>query len=750
MDRRPSRLLLFLGFSLILGPFSGHPALALDSYTSTMVLSPAERSAQARGVAVSDANDVYVIGFIEANFDADEIWIAKYDSDLVLVSSATAKGSAGPMASQTGIGIDVDDAGNVYAVGYVENIGTGQDIWVAKYDADLVLQASVTINGAGSYSDRANGVIADDNGNVYVVGEIADGSQNFNIWIAKFDSSLSLVQSQTIDGAAGGSDGGHGIALCGGNVFATGVIYSASTDGDAYIGKFTTDLVSVDDVLINGSGSDYDIGHGIACDANGDLYVSGRKTETTGGSNLWVGKFDSSLNSLASQSVDGPGTSSDMGHGITIDKFNRVIVAGAVDGQSGDDVPEFYVAAFDSNLAPGPHVTTTAGGGRGHGVASDGDGNIYAAGHAPAPNAFPAIWITKHGGNSAGSLRVVANPASVLAGATTQVTVTVLDSSSNPVPDQSVHFSVTAGSGQLDISSGTTNGSGVVTAVLSTNGLLPSRDRIRITSGGLSADFVVHSAMQVSPTAGGTVTCGDDPDTKLTIPANAFRELVDILIKLTGDLSSDDQDKVNRANQKNRGRIVSAIVREFNALKQDGSNYGEFDGFVTVEIPYTDNDNDGTEDSTGIPVKDLKILRLDEISERWREVKDSGEQEVDEARKVIRTKLQHFSIYSIGGAAAAGLDDVVVYPNPINFASAVRNTLKFGNLSANSEITIYDVTGRLVRRLKPGTPENDGVSGLCEWQGKNESGEAVAAGLYYFFIKDDGGNARKGRFAVTK
>ncbi|GAI15772.1 unnamed protein product, partial [marine sediment metagenome] len=118
--------------------------------------------------------------------------------------------------------------------------------------------------------------------------------------------------------------------------------------------------------------------------------------------------------------------------------------------------------------------------------------------------------------------------------------------------------------------------------------------------------------------------------------------------------------------------------------------------------------------------------------------------------KVVKAELRYFSIYTIGVAVASNLDEVVVYPNPVNFSKAIRGTIKFENLTKNAKIKIFDITGRLVRTLNPGTAENDGLTGKAEWNGKNEDGEVVGMGLYIYLIIDEEDHKKCGKIGVVK
>jgi hypothetical protein len=65
-------------------------------------------------------------------------------------------------------------------------------------------------------------------------------------------------------------------------------------------------------------------------------------------------------------------------------------------------------------------------------------------------------------------------------------------------------------------------------------------------------------------------------------------------------------------------------------------------------------------------------------------------------------------------------------PNPMNPMTTIRYELRD---AARVRLTIHDATGRLVRRLLDGTPEEAGYH-VVEWNGRDESGHAVGSGVY--------------------
>lgn len=88
-----------------------------------------------------------------------------------------------------------------------------------------------------------------------------------------------------------------------------------------------------------------------------------------------------------------------------------------------------------------------------------------------------------------------------------------------------------------------------------------------------------------------------------------------------------------------------------------------------------------------------------------------------------------------------------VYPNPSH--DLVR--IAFGPTAPNSiiiesyqlRVTVHNVTGRLVRRLRDG-PIGVGDHGEITWDGRTDSGRRVPSGFYYIRI------VRNGQVSVVK
>jgi hypothetical protein len=93
---------------------------------------------------------------------------------------------------------------------------------------------------------------------------------------------------------------------------------------------------------------------------------------------------------------------------------------------------------------------------------------------------------------------------------------------------------------------------------------------------------------------------------------------------------------------------------------------------------------------------------------------------------------------SVPGALELGIRSVA--PNPARTSATINCALPPG--SRPVRLAVYDVAGRLVRRLDPPAGAQGYVA--VEWDGRDESGRRVASGVYFACIKRDGATERRG------
>ena len=84
------------------------------------------------------------------------------------------------------------------------------------------------------------------------------------------------------------------------------------------------------------------------------------------------------------------------------------------------------------------------------------------------------------------------------------------------------------------------------------------------------------------------------------------------------------------------------------------------------------------------------------------------------------------------------------FPNPWRADRHANTSITFNGMPASSVIKIFTVSAREVKELTA-----DGT-GTALWDRTNESGEAVASGVYIYLIIDPQGDQTSGKLAIIK
>ena len=314
-----------------------------------------------------------------------EEWVARYSSP------------GGPGSGQDiGRAIAVDGSGNVYVTGNIFD-GTTRDYATIKYDASGTLQWLAQHGDYGN-DDIAYAIAVDGSGNVYVTGT-ADGYRLVTIkynasgteeWVARYNGPGGIAQ-------------GYAIAIDGsGNVYVTGESYNTHTDYDydcvtiKYNASGTEEWVA----SYNGPANSVDSGLAIAVDGSGNVYVTGYTDDdayqtqvdyltikyNASGTEEWVARYDG-------------GNGADFGIAMAIDGSGNVYVTGQSTGINGGYDRDYLTIKYDASgteqwlaryAGPGPGVSgdwVTA-------IAIDGSGNVYVTGTSQARDyAFDCLTI---------------------------------------------------------------------------------------------------------------------------------------------------------------------------------------------------------------------------------------------------------------------------------------------------------------------------------------------------------------------
>ncbi len=237
-------------------------------YNSSQVVNAADEAA---GIAVDAAGNVYVTGRSQGTTGFDYATV-KYDSagNQVWVRRYD---NAGLVDEATGIAVDT--AGNISVTGRSQGT-TGFDYATVKYDS-AGNQVWVRRYDNAGLVDEATGIAVDTAGNVHVTGRSQGTTTGFDYATVKYDPAGNQVWVSRYDNA-GLVDEATGIAVdAAGNVYVTGRSQGPTTDFDFLTIKYDGSGVPVwraryNNQNVNGA----DEPAALAVDSAGNVYVTGR------------------------------------------------------------------------------------------------------------------------------------------------------------------------------------------------------------------------------------------------------------------------------------------------------------------------------------------------------------------------------------------------------------------------------------------------------------------------------------------
>jgi len=326
-------------------------------------------------IAVDGSGNVYLNGSQSSDsYGSSDYGVIKLDSDGNLIWQKKIGGSS----SDQGYGIAVDGSGNVYLNGHQYSDSYGDsDYGVIKLDSDgnSVWQKKI---GGFSY-EFGYGIAVDGSGNVYLNGyERSDALGTYDYGVMKLDSSGNEVWKKNIGGFS--SDLGHDIALDDlGNVYLIGYQDSNTYGGKDYgVIKLDTNGNLLWQKKIGGTTQDFSIS--IAVDSSRNVYLNGYQDSDSYGSNDYgVVKLDTDGNLIWQKKIGGIGA--DHGYGIAVDSIGNVYLNGNQQSNSYGNY-DYGVVKLDTdgNLIWQKKIGGTFGD-YGYGIAVDGSGNVYLNGY---------------------------------------------------------------------------------------------------------------------------------------------------------------------------------------------------------------------------------------------------------------------------------------------------------------------------------------------------------------------------------
>lgn len=376
-----------------------------------------------------------------------DMFVGKYDASgnrLWLTQRGTSE-------REFAYGVATDTAGNIYVTGYTGsgldgNSSIGMwDVFVMKFSPTGVWQWTKQ-DGTGQ-DDEGRAIATDSSGNIYVTGYVRGNFHGItrvgssDVFISKYNSAGSRLWSVLFGSTD--VDESFGITCdAAGNVFVTGWC-SATIDGDPYLGNGDNFLVKYN---TNGQKQwlrqwgtvNKDTGYALACDATGNVYVSGYTTGSLyasplGNRDYFLAKYDTSGNLLWGRQT---GTSGhEQGWGVAADAAGNAYIAGETGGPLDGNVYQGGLDIFVTKYDPlGTRIWTTQMGTAGDdwadGIVLDPNGVILLAGtttgnlEGNSGLGLDDAFVMKLGAPVAPPTDALANPSALCGGGSSQLSAT--------------------------------------------------------------------------------------------------------------------------------------------------------------------------------------------------------------------------------------------------------------------------------------------------------------------------------------
>jgi hypothetical protein len=227
-------------------------------------------------MAIDASGNIYATGQSDGGgINQNDIVTQKYNSSGVLQWSVTYNNATANQDDQPH-GISVDNSGNVFITGSSDRDSlsavVNDDILTLKYTSTGTLSWAVIYNGTGNATDRGNSVIADNLGGCFITGRTATVADDDIITISY--SSTGTEIWKTIYNRGFGNDRADDLVKdASGNIYVAGRAANAN-DYDVVTIKYNSLGVAQWKSFYNAVGDEY--GKKVRVDANGNVYTIGQ------------------------------------------------------------------------------------------------------------------------------------------------------------------------------------------------------------------------------------------------------------------------------------------------------------------------------------------------------------------------------------------------------------------------------------------------------------------------------------------
>ena len=212
-------------------------SIAQPTFTPTTTLTTATRFMEAVDCISANAS-MYTVGTRTNTNGTFDMIIARYNYSGVLLSSVTRNLSG---FDEVPVKIKADASGNIYVLSSANTSSTSRDLWLVKYNSTLTFQWSQTFSGSTSSNDQAVDMVVSGS-NVYVLGNSVQASSGSNVILVRYNTSGTLLNQTNFQFAANTNDEvATGLNFDGTSVYVCGY-RNSGTSLDGMILKYNSSL----------------------------------------------------------------------------------------------------------------------------------------------------------------------------------------------------------------------------------------------------------------------------------------------------------------------------------------------------------------------------------------------------------------------------------------------------------------------------------------------------------------------------
>jgi len=348
---------------------------------------------------VTDADrNVIVAGYTTEQNAGYDILVIKYSA--AGLALWTNRYSGYGYSQDTPYSLAVDGTGNVLVAGRCQDSLHQLDYLTIKYSASGVPLWTNQYYGSTGFDDYLYAMAVDGSGNVVVTGSACDASGIPGYATIKYSSTGVPVWTNRYNESVLWSASANAIAVDGsGNVIVTGNAPRGSSSTNDYVTiKYSAAGVALLTNRYNGPGDGNDYAEAVAVSANGDFVVTGYSYNASGSGDYATIKYSSAGVPLWTNRYNGPANYQDFASAVAIAGNGNIFVTGASSYSSGGSFYDYATIAYSgagvtlwTNRYSGPANSDS----RPTGMVLDGGGNILVTGYsANFTNINDANYIT--------------------------------------------------------------------------------------------------------------------------------------------------------------------------------------------------------------------------------------------------------------------------------------------------------------------------------------------------------------------